>query len=81
MLFMVCVPKLAHGVDTFIYCHLVKCPTFFKEPWFRVGLYLFVTCTTRGMVTKIDLVLEKVAVKVIPIAAATDTQSTQPEIS
>ena len=35
MLFMVCGPQVGPLVDTLIYCKLVKCPTFFKEPWLR----------------------------------------------
>ena len=32
MLFTVCGPQVGPLVDTLIYCKLVKCPTFFKEP-------------------------------------------------
>ena len=37
MLFMVCGPQVCPLVDTFVYCKLLKCPTFFKEPWSKAA--------------------------------------------
>ena len=34
MLFTVCCPQVGPLLDTLIYYKLVKCPTYFKEPWY-----------------------------------------------